>query len=145
MFTSLSGPLAGRADVAVETQAQFRAFGGTIPIPHSMEIDVALTKDNGLRVRMLSRTWGRDRVLAINLTRPSSSKTSLGDEIELLEHYSLNGFEVDLYQMDQSKWNSDIVSAQIERCGEWGQVIARTKNDIDEYLLAIDATECQER
>lgn len=124
-----------------ESNVQFQAFGGSIPVPQSMEINVRVTRENILNITMQNKVWPNGKVLMISLSRPSRPKESLGSEIRIVGQYSLNGFEVQLYQLDQANWSSDIVAAEIGRCGEWGQIIAKRKEDIDEYLLTIDAVE----
>jgi len=109
-----------------------------------MEIIVQKVSESSIEIRMLKKMDIEGELESIIIQRPSHRENMSSNNLILIGEYNVNGFSVELYKPNHSKWEFNLLAAQIERCGELGQIIVKRQLFLDRYLSEASSEECQQ-
>ena len=124
------------------SEVMLEAFGGYISVPGYMKIIVKKGMEESFEIRMLKKMGSEGDLRAIIIKRPSKPYKLGGTKLVLVEKYVVNEFSVDLYKPSISINSSILLSASVTRCGETGQFIMETKQQLDHYLIRVPSADC---
>ena len=121
-----------------------KAFGGYIQVPEYMEIMVQKRSEDSYEIRILKKMDFEGDIESIIIERPPQRYKLNPENLSLVDEYELNGFSVELFKPNSSKWGFKLLSAQVIRCDEIGQIIVKHRPQLDQYLMEASSADCQE-
>jgi hypothetical protein len=121
-----------------------RAFGGYIQVPEYMEIMVQKNYENSYEIRILKKMDFEGDLELIVIERPTQPYELNPENLSLVDEYEVNDFSVELFKANSSEWGSKLLSAQVIRCGDIGQIIVKLRPQLDQYLMKASSADCQE-
>ena len=139
IFISLSWSQSSPTEIA-----QLKAYGGYVHIPDYMRVVVQKRSEDSFEIRMFRKNDSDGDIEAIIINRPSRKFDVDLSVFDLIETYEVNGFSVELYKPSSSKRSSKLLSAQVIRCDEIGQIIFKHRPQLDQYLMEASSADCQE-
>jgi len=119
------------------------AFGGLISVPGYMEIIIQPAPKGHIEIRILKKMDSEGELESIIIQRPPKREEMSSNNLALVNEYEVNGFSVELYEPNHSKWGFNLLAARVERCDEVGQIIVKRQLFLDRYLAAASAEECE--
>ena len=119
------------------------AFGGSISVPGYMEIIIQQASEAHIEIRILKKMDSEGELESIIIQRPPKREEMSSNNLALVNEYEVNGFSVELYEPNHSKWGFNLLAARVERCGEVGQIIVKRQIFVDRYLAAASVEECE--
>jgi hypothetical protein len=121
-----------------------KAFGGNIQVPEYMRILVQKLTADSYEIRILKKMDFEGDLESIIIERPPQRYKLNPENLSLVDEYELNGFSVELFKPNSSKWGFKLLSAQVIRCDEIGQIIFKNRSQLDQYLMKASSADCQE-
>jgi hypothetical protein len=121
-----------------------KAFGGNIQVPEYMRILVQKLTADSYEIRILKKMDFEGDLESIIIERPPQRYKLNPENLSLVDEYELNGFSVELFKPNSSKWGFKLLSAQVIRCDEIGQIIFKHRPQLDQYLMEASSADCQE-
>jgi hypothetical protein len=121
-----------------------KAFGGYIQVPEYMRILVQKSSENSYEIRILKKMDFEGDLELIVIERPTQPYELNPENLSLVDEYEVNDFSVELFKENSSEWGSKLLSAQVIRCGDIGQIIVKLRPQLDQYLMKASSADCQE-